>query len=94
MSCIWNFTLLMFQITTSRLIDSEGIISPDGFYNYLTAWVSNDAMAYAASQADFHPRPKTWYHDPHDYDYKGKGKFYFIDIDKTSTLENVFLPRF
>ncbi|KAK3091489.1 hypothetical protein FSP39_020198 [Pinctada imbricata] len=58
------------RIPSSRLIDSEGIISPDGFYNYLTAWVSNDALAYASSQADFHPRPSTWYHDPQDFDYK------------------------
>nr|XP_022317481.1 protein patched homolog 1-like [Crassostrea virginica] len=58
------------RIPGTRLVDSEGIISPDAFYNYLTAWVSNDAMAYAASQANFHPEPKIWLHDALDRDYK------------------------
>lgn len=28
-------------------------------------------MAYAASQANFHPEPKIWLHDALDRDYKG-----------------------
>lgn len=62
---------LVLQIPGTKLVDSEGIISPDAFYNYLTAWVSNDAMAYASSQANFHPEPKIWLHDPLDRDFKG-----------------------
>lgn len=58
------------RIPSTRLVDSEGIISPDAFYNYLTAWVSNDAMAYASSQANFHPEPKIWLHDALDRDFK------------------------
>ncbi|XP_048757819.2 protein patched homolog 1-like isoform X2 [Ostrea edulis] len=58
------------RIPGTKLVDSEGIISPDAFYNYLTAWVSNDAMAYASSQANFHPEPKIWLHDPLDRDFK------------------------
>ena len=29
----------------NRLVDSHGMINPSGFYNYLSAWYSNDAMA-------------------------------------------------
>ncbi|XP_061192639.1 protein patched homolog 1-like [Saccostrea echinata] len=58
------------RIPNTKLVDSEGIISPDAFYNYLTAWVSNDAMAYASSQANFHPEPKIWLHDAKDRDFK------------------------
>ncbi|KAG0442580.1 hypothetical protein HPB47_015663 [Ixodes persulcatus] len=29
-----------------------------GFYNYLSAWASNDALAYAASQANLRPEPR------------------------------------
>jgi hypothetical protein len=64
-------SFLPSQIPGTRLVDSEGIISPDAFYNYLTAWVSNDAMAYASSQANFHPEPKIWLHDSLDRDFKG-----------------------
>lgn len=51
-------------------MDSEGIINPKAFYNYLTAWKSNDALAYGASQADLRPEPRHWFHDVHDIDLK------------------------
>ena len=47
-------------------MDKDGIINPDAFYNYLSAWTSIDALAYASTQADFHPLPREWYHDAHD----------------------------
>lgn len=56
---------------TNRLVNSNGIINKAAFYNYLTAWVSNDPMAYSAAQANFHPLPKLWYHDPIDHDLIG-----------------------
>lgn len=37
-------------VTTNRLVDSEGIINPKAFYNYLSAWASNDVLPYSASQ--------------------------------------------
>lgn len=37
-------------IKTNRLVDSEGIINPKAFYNYLTAWASNDVFPFSASQ--------------------------------------------
>lgn len=37
-------------VTTNRLVDSEGIINPKAFYNYLSAWASNDVFSYSASQ--------------------------------------------
>lgn len=52
-----------------RLVDSEGIINPKAFYNYLSAWTSNDALAYGASQANLKPEPKQWFHAA-DYELK------------------------
>ncbi|XP_069156937.1 protein patched [Procambarus clarkii] len=57
-------------VTQIRLVDSEGIINPKAFYNYLTAWANNDALAYSASQADLRPEPRQWSHDRYDYDLK------------------------
>lgn len=37
-------------VTTGRLVDSNGIINPKAFYNYLSAWASNDVFSYSASQ--------------------------------------------
>ncbi|XP_076353489.1 protein patched-like isoform X1 [Tachypleus tridentatus] len=57
-------------VTTARLVDKEGIINPKAFYNYLSAWVSNDALAYSASQANLQPEPRDWRHEPQDVDLK------------------------
>ncbi|MBN3302338.1 PTC1 protein, partial [Amia calva] len=54
------------QLTTQRLVDEEGLINPDTFYIYLTVWVSNDPLGYAASQANFDPHPREWIHDKYD----------------------------
>jgi len=56
-------------LRNTRLVD-DGIINPNAFYNYLSAWYSNDAMAYSYSQATLVPTPKEWFHDPKDYDLK------------------------
>nr|CAD7262461.1 unnamed protein product [Timema shepardi] len=53
-----------------RLVDTEGIINPKAFYNYLSAWASNDALAYGASQANFRPEPKPWFHVASDFELK------------------------
>ncbi|XP_055283409.1 protein patched homolog 1 isoform X2 [Moschus berezovskii] len=55
------------QLTKRRLVDSDGIINPSAFYIYLTAWVSNDPVAYAASQANIRPHRPEWVHDKADY---------------------------
>lgn len=39
-------------VTTGRLVDSEGIINVKAFYNYLSAWASNDVFSYSASQVN------------------------------------------
>ncbi|XP_054706725.1 LOW QUALITY PROTEIN: protein patched homolog 1-like [Uloborus diversus] len=57
-------------VNSVRLVDQNGIINPKAFYNYLTAWVSNDALAYSASQANFVPEPRRWVHDPLDVELK------------------------
>lgn len=54
------------QLTRQRLVDADGIINPNAFYIYLTAWVSNDPVAYAASQANIRPHPPEWLHDRTD----------------------------
>ncbi|RXG51790.1 Protein patched, partial [Armadillidium vulgare] len=85
-------TSLVSQI---RLVDDEGIINPKAFYNYLTAWVSNDALAYIASQANIIPMPRFWYHERSDYDLKipksspiiyAQFPFYLSDLDDTETI--------
>lgn len=53
-----------------RLVDSKGIINPKAFYNYLSAWSWNDALAYGASQANLRPEPRQWYHIASDYELK------------------------
>ncbi|XP_040844670.1 protein patched homolog 1 isoform X2 [Ochotona curzoniae] len=55
------------QLTKQRLVDANGIINPSAFYIYLTAWVSNDPVAYAASQANIRPHRPEWVHDKADY---------------------------
>lgn len=57
-------------VLTMRLVDEVGIINPKAFYNYLTAWVSNDALAYSASQASFRPEPRQWIHVSQDVELK------------------------
>lgn len=56
----------VFQLTSRRLLTAEGLIPPEVFYIYLTAWVSNDPLGYAASQANFYPPPREWMHDMYD----------------------------
>ena len=41
-------------------------LPPEVFYIYLTVWVSNDPLGYAASQANFYPHPREWIHDKYD----------------------------
>ncbi|XP_063042275.1 protein patched homolog 1 isoform X2 [Engraulis encrasicolus] len=53
-------------LTRTRLVDADGIINPSCFYIYLTAWVSNDPVAYAASQANIRPHPPEWLHERTD----------------------------
>ncbi|XP_037825541.1 protein patched [Lucilia sericata] len=53
-----------------RLVDNEGIINPRAFYNYLSAWATNDVFAYGASQGKLHPEPRQYYHVPTEYDLK------------------------
>lgn len=47
-------------------MDAEGLIPSEVFYIYLTVWVSNDPLGYAASQANFYPHPREWIHDKYD----------------------------
>ncbi|XP_050432015.1 protein patched isoform X2 [Adelges cooleyi] len=54
--------------STARLVDENGIINEETFYNLLTAWASNDILAYGASQANIRPEPRRWTHVANDYD--------------------------
>lgn len=51
-----------YLFNQTRLVDSEGIVNPRAFYNYLSAWASNDALAYGASQANLRPEPRQWFY--------------------------------
>lgn len=53
-------------VPQGRLVDDEGLINAKGFYNYLSAWVSNDALAYSASEANLRPEPRQWVHSRQD----------------------------
>jgi patched 1 len=37
-------------LTRTKLVDGAGIINPRAFYNYLSAWTTNDALSYSASK--------------------------------------------
>ncbi|KAF6216434.1 hypothetical protein GE061_000776 [Apolygus lucorum] len=82
-------------VTQVKLVDADGIINPKAFYNYLSAWVANDALAYGASQGNLHPVPKEWYHVPNDYDLKipksspliyAQMPFYLHGLSDTETI--------
>ncbi|XP_058128703.1 protein patched isoform X1 [Anopheles coustani] len=57
-------------VTQVRLVDSEGVINPPAFYNYLSAWAWNDVLAYGASQGNLRPEPREWIHTPSDFELK------------------------
>lgn len=67
------------QITKVRLVSKEGIIYPPAFYNYLTAWIANDALAYSYSMGEIRPKTQSWEHDPFDYDTQSEQTFQFHD---------------
>lgn len=62
----WCWIFIYYQLTRQRLVNADGIINPNAFYIYLSAWVSNDPVAYAASQANIRPHPPEWIHDRTD----------------------------
>lgn len=66
-----------------RLVDKDGIINPKAFYNYLSAWATNDALAYGASQGNLKPQPQRWIHSPEDV---------HLEIKKSSPLIYTQLP--
>lgn len=72
------------QITKVRLVSKEGIIYQPAFYNYLTAWIANDALAYSYSMGEIRPETKSWEHDPFDYDTQSKQACWVAQILKMS----------
>ncbi|KAK2149885.1 hypothetical protein LSH36_433g03015 [Paralvinella palmiformis] len=48
----------MDRVFQGRLVDKDGIIYQDAFYNYLTAWAAIDALAYYSSDANLQPMPR------------------------------------
>uniref|UniRef100_A0A915JF16 Uncharacterized protein n=1 Tax=Romanomermis culicivorax TaxID=13658 RepID=A0A915JF16_ROMCU len=51
------------RVGNTRLVDKDGIVNPEGFYNYLTAWYYADQMTYYVSQANLLPVPPFWQSD-------------------------------
>lgn len=78
--CSIAMIIFFFQVLTNRLVSEDGIINPKAFYNYVTAWTSNDAMAYSASQSAFHPLPMEWYHIAHDMELKSKMTYFLYCV--------------
>lgn len=81
-----------------KLVDNDGIINPKAFYNYLSAWVGNDILAYSASQANLKPAPKPWFHLKNDYELKiskssplvyTQMPFYLRALTDTDTIKSV-----
>ena len=79
----------------NRLVDEHGIINPNAFYNYMTAWYSNDAMAYSFSQASIVPKPREWVHSQYDDELRipksppiayAQIPFYMNNLGETSTM--------
>lgn len=58
------------RVSEVQLVSHDGIINPKAFYNYLSAWASNDVFAYGASQANLRPEPRQWTHAPDDVELK------------------------
>ncbi|KAI6171353.1 SSD domain-containing protein [Aphelenchoides bicaudatus] len=48
------------RIGTLQLVNEDGLINPESFYNYLTAWFNMDNTVYYISQASFFPAPPKW----------------------------------
>lgn len=83
--------------SNARLVDEYGFINEETFYNLLTAWASNDILAYGASQANIRPEPRHWLHISKDYDLQivksspiiyAQMPFYASNIYVTSTITN------
>lgn len=45
-----NYLVNKSQVRSVRLVDDQGIIRPEVFYNFLTVWYNVDTMGYTASQ--------------------------------------------
>ncbi|CAI4232828.1 unnamed protein product [Auanema sp. JU1783] len=54
------------RIGNIKLVSDDGIINPEGFYNYLTGWYNVDNMMYYVSQASFFPVPPGWAMGPEE----------------------------
>lgn len=50
---------ILLQIGHIKMVEN-GVIRPESFYNYLTAWYNVDNMMYYVSQASFQPAPPYW----------------------------------
>ncbi len=51
----------------NRLVDVHGMITQSAFYNYLSAWYGNDALAVSHAQGNLVPQPVEWLHDARDH---------------------------
>ncbi|KAF8362231.1 hypothetical protein PRIPAC_89154 [Pristionchus pacificus] len=59
-ACIHHSNSTKNSVGKVRLVDATGVINPDGFYNYLTAWFNQDNMMHYVTQASFFPNPPSW----------------------------------
>ncbi|XP_052776119.1 protein patched homolog 1-like isoform X1 [Mya arenaria] len=73
------------QVKNVRLVSKEGIIYPPAFYNYLTVWVSNDALAYSYTMAEIRPTTQSW---PFDASYNN------VQVPKAKSIKYAQIPFF
>ncbi|KAI5693269.1 hypothetical protein M8J75_012496 [Diaphorina citri] len=80
-------------IKHNRLVSRDGIINPKAFYNYLSAWSTNDALSYGASQCSLRPEPKPWLHVSNDYELKIPKSAPLIYAQIPVSLNNLYTTR-
>ena len=53
--------LFCLQFSHGRIVYEDDTVKPAAFYNYLTAWVNTDVLAYTSCEAELYPPPKQWF---------------------------------
>jgi len=76
-------------------VGADGIINPNAFYIYLSAWVSNDPVAYSASQANIRPHPPEWIHDRTDSIPVSRlnSEYFLIHLSPVQGARNITMSR-
>lgn len=66
---------------------------PQAFYNYLSAWSTNDALSYGASQCSLRPEPKPWLHVTNDVELRIPKSLPLIYAQIPVSLNNLYTTK-